>query len=73
MFGLLFLTVGILFFWLIAKDFPARQILARGWGISTRIYSRDDEPIRYWVTFWSYLICPVCSIVCAVLVFRSPV
>ena len=72
MFGLLFLGLGIVFFWLISKALSSGEILARGWGFSTRIYSRDDEPIRYWVTFWSYLICAVCSILGTILVFRSP-
>ncbi len=71
MFSLLFLALGILFLWLMYKDFPSREILARGWGFSTRTYSRDDEPIRYWITFWSYLICAVWSIAFAFLAFHN--
>ncbi len=52
----LFLTIGVLFAVLVFKAFSSREILARGWGSSTRTYCRDEEPIKYWVTLISYLV-----------------
>lgn len=62
-----FLAVGILFFWLAFKDFSSREIMARGWGFSSRIYHRDSEPVMYWVSFLSYLVCAVWASVFGVL------
>ena len=72
MFGLLFLGLGITFFWLVFKAYSSGEIMARGWGFGTRIYSRDGEPVRYWFTFCVYMVCAVWSTVFAVVVFRSP-
>lgn len=55
----LFLAIGILFFWLVFKAYSSREIKGRGWGFSVRTYQRDSEPIWYWVTFSSYLVCAV--------------
>lgn len=55
----LFLAIGILFFWLVFRAFSSQEITGRGWGIGIRVYRRDSEPIRYWVTFSSYLVCAV--------------
>lgn len=55
----LFLAIGALFFWMISKAIPSRSIKGRGWGFSTRVYQRDSEPIGYWITFSSYLVCAV--------------
>ena len=73
MFGLLFLALGILFTWLLLKGYSSGEIMGRGWGISTRMYRREDQPIWYLITFWSYLFCAVSSIVCAIFIFRSAV
>lgn len=67
MFAVTFLILGILFSWLLYQAISTREILARGWGFSMRSYSRDDEPVWYWVTFISYSICVIVSIVVAVL------
>lgn len=73
MLGLLFLALGILFTWLLFKGYSSGEIMGRGWGFSTRLYSRDDQPIWYWITFGSYLFCAVSAMACAILSFRSAV
>jgi hypothetical protein len=71
MFTSIFLTLGILFSWLVYQAIPTREILARGWGFSTRVYSRDNEPVWYWVTFTGYSICAVWATTFAVLLIRN--
>ena len=72
MFSLLFLTLVIVFCWLMYKGYTSGEIIGRGWGFSTRLYSRDDEPVWYWVTFLSYLACAVLSMAGAIVVFSGP-
>ncbi len=67
MFAFIILIFGILFSWLLYQAISTREIMARGWGFSMRSYSRDDEPVWYWVTFISYSICVIASIAVAVL------
>jgi hypothetical protein len=67
MFATFFLVIGVLFFWLIFKGLSEQEIMGRGWGSNVRIYRRDNEPIRYWVTFGSYLVCAVSSTVFGIL------
>ena len=55
----LFLAFGIFFFWMLFKAFYSEEIKARGWGFSVRTYYRNSEPVWYWVTFTSYLVCAV--------------
>jgi len=54
-----FLAIGAVFFWMVFKAFSTHEIKGRGWGFDIRTYNRDSEPIMYWVTFSSYLICAV--------------
>ncbi|MFZ1731329.1 MAG: hypothetical protein WBQ23_07825 [Bacteroidota bacterium] len=56
MLAILFLMFGILFSVLLWKAVASGEILARGWGFNVRMYSRYDEPVRYWITFVTYLI-----------------
>ena len=67
MIATLFLIIGILFFLLVLKAFSSREIAARGWGFSTRIYYRDSEPVRYWISLLSYLVIAVWTTVFAVM------
>jgi ABC-type spermidine/putrescine transport system permease subunit I len=67
MFATFFLAIGALFFWMVFKGFSDQEIKGRGWGFNVRIYRRDSEPIKYWVTFLSYLVCAVWSTVFGVL------
>ena len=62
-----FLAIGALFSWMVFNAFSSQEIKGRGWGFSTRIYRRDSEPIMYWVTFSSYLVCAVWATVFGVL------
>jgi hypothetical protein len=71
MYAVFFLVMGIVFCWLIYRAISTREIMGHGWGISTRTYSRDDQPIWYWVTFITYSICAVWAIVFAVLLIRK--
>jgi len=59
MIATLLLVTGILFFWLVLKAFTSWEIKTRGWGLRTRIYRRDSEPVRYWVSLSSYLVIAV--------------
>jgi hypothetical protein len=59
MIATIFLAIGILFFWMVFNAYSAQEIKGRGWGFSVRTYQRDNEPIWYWVTFLSYLVCAV--------------
>jgi hypothetical protein len=59
MIATLFLGIGILMFWMVFNAFTSQEIKGRGWGFSVRTYQRDSEPIWYWVTFSSYLVCAV--------------
>jgi len=67
MIATLLLVTGILFFWLVFKAFSSREIEARGWGFSTRIYRRDSEPVMYWISLLSYLVIAVWTTVFAVM------
>ncbi len=67
MLAIIFLIFGILFSWLLHQAISTREIMARGWGFSIRSYSRDDEPVWYWVTFISYSICVIVSIAVGIL------
>lgn len=71
MIATLLLVTGILFFWLVLKAFTSREIEARGWGFSTRIYHRDSEPVMYWVSCLSYLVIAVWTTVFAVMAALS--
>ena len=62
-----FFALGMLFFWMVFKAFSSQEIKGRGWGFSTRTYSRESEPIMYWLTFISYLVCAVWSTVFGIL------
>jgi hypothetical protein len=59
MISILFLPIGLLFFWMVCNAWFSREIKGRGWGFGVRTYQRDSEPIWYWVTFSSYLVCAV--------------
>jgi hypothetical protein len=65
------LAVGVLFFWMVGKAWSTREIRGRGWGFSSRMYSRDSEPVMYWVNFSSYLIIAVWTTVFAALAARK--
>ncbi len=67
MFAIIFLTIGAVFSWLIYQAVTTREILARGWGVSTRTYSRDNEPAWYWVTLICYSICAVVALIMGIL------
>lgn len=67
MIATLFLLLGILFSWMVYRALATGELEARGWGFSTRIYSRDEEPIKYWMTFSCYVTCAVLGIVVALL------
>jgi len=71
MIAVLFLIVGISFFSIVFKAYSSRELKARGWGFSTRIYRRESEPIMYWISFISYLVIAVWTTVFAVLAARS--
>jgi len=59
MIAILFLAIGLLFFWMVFNAFMSEEIRARGWGFSVRTYHRDIDPVWYWVTFSSYLVCAI--------------
>jgi hypothetical protein len=67
MIAILFLIIGVLFFWMVFKAYSSREIKARGWGFSSRIYGRDNEPFMYWVNLSCYLVIAVWTTVFAVL------
>jgi hypothetical protein len=67
MLAALLLVTGILFFWLVLKAFYSREIAARGWECSTRMYYRDSEPVRHWISLLSYLVIAVWTTVFAVM------
>lgn len=54
-----FLAIGALFSWMVFKGISSQEVKGRGWGFSVRTYHRESEPIMYWVTFLSYLVCAV--------------
>jgi len=60
---LILIGFGLFFFYMLFNAFLSREIKARGWGFSTRIYQRDGEPIMYWVNFIIYLTMAVCTTV----------
>ncbi|MCB1968763.1 MAG: hypothetical protein KDI64_22610 [Candidatus Accumulibacter sp.] len=70
MIAALFAVLGGVFFWMVFVAVRSREIKARGWGFSTRTYSRDSEPFWYWLTFSSYLVCAVWATSFAVLAAR---
>jgi len=67
MIATLFLLLGLLFSWMVYRALAEGELEARGWGFSTRIYSRDEEPIKYWVTFSCYAFCAVAGLIAALL------
>lgn len=71
MIAILFMIIGIVFSLIVFKAFSTRELKARGWGFSTRIYHRDSEPIMYWISFISYLVIAIWAAVFAVLSARK--
>ena len=71
MIAILFMIIGISFSLIVFKAFSTRELKARGWGFSTRIYRRDNEPVMYWISFISYLVIAVWATVFAVLAARK--
>jgi hypothetical protein len=70
--GVLFLIVGIAFSFIVLKAYTSKELKARGWGFSIRTYRREDEPIKYWITFYSYLVIALWAMVFGVLlVYKS--
>jgi hypothetical protein len=67
MYALLFIVLGILFFTMVLNAVSSRELKARGWGFSIRIYQRDSEPIMYWINFVTYLIIAIWATVFGVL------
>ena len=67
MIAILLLIIGALFFWMVFKAFSSREIKARGWGFSSRMYCRDSEPFMYWVNLSCYLVIAVWTTVFAIL------
>jgi ribose/xylose/arabinose/galactoside ABC-type transport system permease subunit len=67
MLSIIFFFIAVPFVVLLYRAIRTGEILARGWGFETRVYSRDGEPIRYWVTFVSYAICALVAALAAVL------
>ncbi len=67
MIAILFIILGIFFFMMVFNALSSEELKARGWGFSTRIYRRDDEPVMYWINFMSYLIAAVCATVVGIL------
>jgi hypothetical protein len=59
MIPMVFLAIGALFAWMVFKGFSSQEIKGRGWGFNVRTYHREREPVMYWVTFLSYLVCAV--------------
>lgn len=70
--AVIFLAMGAVFIWLLAKGRSTGEIMARGWGASVRIYRRDSDTVMYWITFWMYLILALlCTIVGIVMAFKT--
>jgi hypothetical protein len=67
MIAILFLAIGILFSWMVSNAVSSGSIQGRGWGFGTRTYRRDQEPVCYWVTFSSYLVCAAWAAVFGIL------
>jgi hypothetical protein len=57
MFAFIFFIISLVFIRLLYSAVKTREILGRDWGFGSRLYSRDDEPIRYWVLFFAYSVC----------------
>ncbi len=73
MFATFFFALGVVFIWLLFKGYSTQAIMARGWGIKVRIYRRSSEPIRYWATFWMYLVIAVICVVVGILLMLKTV
>jgi hypothetical protein len=67
MIAILLIITGIFFFMMVFNAYSSGELKARGWGFSTRIYRRDNEPIMYWISFMSYLMAAVFAAVFGVL------
>lgn len=68
MIATLLFAAGLFFSWMVYNAYSSREIRGRGWGVSTRIYRRDREPVWYWVTFSCYVIIAVWTTAFAVMV-----
>ncbi|NLT51334.1 MAG: hypothetical protein GXX85_10490 [Ignavibacteria bacterium] len=55
MFAVIFIILGILFFFLVYNAYVTGEVKGRGWGFSIRTYRQYKEPIKFWITFVSYL------------------
>lgn len=52
--AIFFLALAAVFIWLLIKAHTTQEILAKGRFMQVRKYQRDNEPVRYWMTFWMY-------------------
>lgn len=57
MYSVLFLALFFVFTWLIVDGLQQGEIKAQGWWGRIRLYSRNDEPVMYWLTFAIYAVC----------------
>lgn len=65
--SVIFLMLGLLFFWLVYHGISTGKVLAKGWGFRFREYHRDTEPTWYWVTMTTHLICAIAATAFALL------
>lgn len=63
-----FLAMGVYFLYLLAMGWSNQEIKAR-WGWTFRMFHRDREPIWFWLTFVSYVLCVVTSAVVCLMLF----
>ncbi|HRF87454.1 MAG: hypothetical protein E6Q87_01940 [Cellvibrionales bacterium] len=59
MYSAFFLVLFLVFTWLIVDGLKQGEIKAQGWWGRIRLYSRDNAPVMYWLTFAIYAVCAV--------------
>jgi len=67
MWSIPFFVFSLVFAWMVYQAMSTRKVMGRGWGNAIRYYSRDDEPVRFWVLTVTYIVIVVGALVFGVM------
>jgi hypothetical protein len=54
MWSIIFLGFSLFFSWLVYEAWATGQVKGRGWWFTVRYYSREDEPVMFWINTGAY-------------------
>ncbi len=67
MWSIVFFVLCAFFSWLVYEAWSTGQVKARGWWFKVRYYSREDEPVMFWINTGAYMVIVVWTLVYGVM------